>query len=146
MAPAEGAAALSQGDVDFACGWGGALNTMKESGNVLLTGAEKEALGILVFDVTTAPADYIAENGETVAKFLAVTAEANASWAADGSDEMLAVIAKESGMDVEATAASLSTFKFPTVEEQLSDAWLGGNAAAFMKGVADVFVEVRLDR
>jgi taurine transport system substrate-binding protein len=141
MAPAEGAAALSQGDVDFACGWGGALNTMKESGNVLLTGAEKEALGILVFDVTTAPADYIAENGETVAKFLAVTAEANASWAADGSDEMLAVIAKESGMDVEATAASLSTFKFPTVEEQLSDAWLGGNAAAFMKGVADVFVE-----
>lgn len=141
MAPAEGAAALSQGDVDFACGWGGALNTMKESGNVLLTGAEKEALGILVFDVTTAPADYIAENGETVAKFLAVTSEANASWAADGSDEMLAVIAKESGMDVEATAASLSTFKFPTVEEQLSDAWLGGNAAAFMKGVADVFVK-----
>ena len=122
------------------CGWGGALNTMKESGNVLLTGDEKEALGILVFDVTTAPADYIAENGDTVAKFLAVTAKANASWAADNSAEMLAVIAKESGMDEDATAASLSTFKFPTVAEQLSDAWLGGNASTFMKGVADVFV------
>jgi taurine transport system substrate-binding protein len=141
MAPAEGAAALGQGAVDMSCGWGGALNTMKEHGNVLLTGDEKEALGILVFDVTTAPAEYIAENGDTVAKFLAVTAAANAAWAADGSAEMLAVIADQSGMDIDATAASLSTFKFPTAEEQLSEAWLGGNAATFMKGVADVFVE-----
>ncbi|MEO0866393.1 MAG: taurine ABC transporter substrate-binding protein, partial [Pseudomonadota bacterium] len=30
---------------------------------------------------------------------------------------------------------------FPTVEEQLSEGWLGGNAQSFMKGVADVFVE-----
>ena len=29
MAPAEGAAALSQGAVDMACGWGGALRRMK---------------------------------------------------------------------------------------------------------------------
>jgi len=49
MAPAEGAAALSQGAVDMACGWGGALRRMTEFGNVLLTGAEKEELGILVF-------------------------------------------------------------------------------------------------
>ena len=31
--------------------------------------------------------------------------------------------------------------KFPSVEDQLSDGWLGGNAATFMKGVADVFVD-----
>ena len=141
MAPAEGAAALSQGDVDMACGWGGALNRMKEYGNVLLTGAEKEDLGILVFDVTSAPASFVAENGDVVAQFLKVTADANAKWAADQSDEMLQVIADESGMDPEATKASLDTFKFPTIEEQMSDRWLGGNAATFMKGVADVFVE-----
>ncbi|MEP5728908.1 MAG: ABC transporter substrate-binding protein [Sulfitobacter sp.] len=141
MAPPEGAAALSQGAVDFACGWGGGLSRMKEYGNVLLTGAEKQDLGILVFDVTSAPAAYIAENGETMAKFVKVTADANAEWAASQSDEMLAVIAKESGMDVEATKASISTFEFPTIEEQLSAAWFGGNASPFMKGVADVFVE-----
>ena len=77
MAPAEGAAALSQGAVDMACGWGGALRRMQESGNVLLTGAEKEELGILVFDVTTAPAEFVAENPICLPKFLAVTAEAN---------------------------------------------------------------------
>ncbi|AXI43828.1 ABC transporter substrate-binding protein [Sulfitobacter sp. SK011] len=141
MAPPEGAAALSQGAVDFACGWGGGLSRMKEYGNILLTGAEKQELGILVFDVTSAPASYIAENGDVVAKFVKVTADANAEWAAGQSEEMLAVIAEQSGMDLEATRASISSFVFPTIEEQLSESWLGGNAAAFMKGVADVFVE-----
>lgn len=140
MAPAEGAAALSQGAVDFACGWGGGLSRMKEHGNVLLTGAEKEELGILVFDATTAPTDFVVENEELLAAFLAVTAEANATWAASQPADMLAKIATESGMDEDATLASISTFKFPTVEEQLSEAWLGGTAQEFMKGVADVFV------
>ncbi len=80
MAPPDGAAAIAQGAVDMACGWGGALRRMKEHGNVLLTGAEKEALGILVFDVTCGPAAFVAENGDLVAKFLKVTADANAMW------------------------------------------------------------------
>ncbi|WP_299613232.1 ABC transporter substrate-binding protein [uncultured Tateyamaria sp.] len=141
MAPAEGAAALAQGSVDMACGWGGALRRMKESGNVLLTGAEKQELGILVFDATTAPANFIAEEGELLSQFLAVTAEANAMWnSGENTAEMLPVIAKDAGMDEDATAETLAGFVFPTVEEQLSDAWLGGTAASFMKGVADVFV------
>tara|TARA_R110002074_G_scaffold107000_7_gene231396 strand:+ start:9629 stop:10633 length:1005 start_codon:yes stop_codon:yes gene_type:complete len=141
MAPPEGAAALSQGAVDFACGYGGGLARMKEYGNVLLTGTEKEELGILVFDVTSAPAAYIAENGDVVAKFLAVTAAANEKWnSGAGGDEMLAVIAEQAGMDLEAARSSIGTMKFPSVEDQLSEKWLGGNAATFMKGVADVFV------
>ena len=141
MAPAEGAAALAQGSIDMACGWGGALRRMKEHGNILLTGAEKEALGILVFDATTAPTSFVAENGDTVAAFLKVTADANAMWADSANHaKMLPVIAKDAGMSEEDTASTLSTFKFPTIDEQLSGAWLGGNAAEFMKGVADVFV------
>ena len=142
MAPAEGAAALAQGAIDMACGWGGALRRMKEHGNVLLTGAEKEELGILVFDATTAPAGFIAENGDMLAAFLKVTADANAMWADEANHaKMLPVIAKDAGMSEEDTASTLATFKFPTVDEQLSSAWLGGNAQSFMKGVADVFVE-----
>ena len=56
MAPPDGAAAIAQGSVDMACGWGGSLRRMKEHGNTLLTGAEKTELGILVFDVTSGPA------------------------------------------------------------------------------------------
>ena len=142
MAPPEGAAAIAQGAVDMFCGWGGSLRRAKEHGNVLLTGAEKEELGILVFDVTSGPADFIAENPDVVAKFLKVTADANAMWADPANrDMMLPVIAKDSGMDVEATAATIDTFVFPPVDEQLNEKWLGGGAQDFMKGVADVFVE-----
>ncbi|BBU57950.1 taurine ABC transporter substrate-binding protein [Mameliella alba] len=142
MAPPDGAAALAQGSVDMACGWGGSLRRMKEHGNVLLTGAEKEDLGILVFDVTSGPAGWVAENSDIVASFLAVTAEANAMWADPANhDMMLPVIAKDAGMDVDATEATISTFVFPSVDDQLTAKWLGGGAQEFMKGVADVFVE-----
>ena len=126
----------------MACGWGGALRRMKEHGNVLLTGAEKEELGILVFDATTAPAAFVAEESDMVAKFLKVTADANAMWADEANRaKMLPVIAKDAGMDEEATAATMDTFVFPTVDDQLSDKWLGGGVADFMAGAAAVFVE-----
>lgn len=141
MAPPDGAAAFAQGGIDLACGYGGGLRRMKEHGNVLLTGAEKEALGILVFDVTSSPASFVAENADIVAKFLKVTADANAMWADESKRaEMLPVIAKDAGMDEAATADTMSTFTFPTVEEQLSTKWLGGGSQLFMKGVAEVFV------
>ncbi|MET4128869.1 ABC transporter substrate-binding protein [Roseovarius sp. MBR-6] len=142
MAPPEGAAAIAQGAVDVFCGWGGSLRRAEEHGNVLLTGAEKEELGILVFDVTSGPTAFVAENPDVVATFLKVTAEANAMWADPANrDKMLPIIAKDSGMDVADTARTIDTFVFPTVEEQLSAKWLGGGAQEFMKGVAEVFVE-----
>ena len=141
MAPPDGAAAFAQGNLDMACGWGGSLRRMKEHGNVLLTGPEKEELGILVFDVTSAPAGFVAENPDIVAKFLKITADANAMWADESKHaEMLPVIAKDAGMDEAATAETLATFVFPTVAEQLGPKWLGGGAQEFMAGVAGVFV------
>ncbi len=141
MTPPEGAAALAQKAVDFACGYGGGLGRMKEHGNVLLTGAEKEELGILVFDVTSAPAGFIAENPDVVSDFLAVTAAANDRWNAGNDEAMLAVIAQESGMGLEAARSSISTMSFPSAADQLTDRWLTGAVPTFMKGVADVFVE-----
>jgi taurine transport system substrate-binding protein len=141
MAPPDGAAAFAQGTLDMVCGWGGSLRRMKEHGNVLLTGAEKEELGLLVFDVTSADAGFVAENPDLVAKFLKVTADANAMWADTSKQaEMLPVIAKDSGMDEAATAETMATFVFPSAADQLGAKWLGGGAQTFMKGVADVFV------
>lgn len=142
MAPPDGAAALAQGAVDMACGYGGGLGRMKEHGNVLLTGKEKEDLGILVFDVISSPATFLAENADLAAKFMKVTEDANAMWN-EGSkkDEMIQVIAKDAGQDVETAKKDISTFVFPSVDEQLSKKWLGGGAQAFMKGVSKVFVD-----
>lgn len=141
MAPAEGAAAFAQGGLDMVCGWGGALQRMKEHGNVLLTGAEKVELGILVFDVTSSPAGFVAENPDLVSKFLKVTADANAQWASGGPADMLQVIAKDAGMAEDATGEFLKTVSFPTIEEQLSYKWLGGAVQEFLLGVAQVFFD-----
>lgn len=142
MAPAEGAAALAQGSLDMACGWGGALGRMKQHGNVLMTGAQKEELGIQVFDVTTVPANFADEEPELLAKFLKVTADANAMWnSGNHSSKMLPVIAKDAGMDEKDAAASLATFVFPSISEQLSQKWLGGGSQDFLKAVADFFVK-----
>ncbi|MGB7404299.1 MAG: hypothetical protein WA906_01285, partial [Pacificimonas sp.] len=101
-----------------------------------------EEIGIPVFDVTSAPADFVAENADLVAQFLAVTAEANAMWN-EGSmqEEMIGVIAQDAGMTQDATRDFMATFTFPSIEQQLSETWFGGNTEEFMKGVAGVFVE-----
>jgi len=142
MAPPEGAAALSQGAVDFACGYGGGLSRMLEYGNVLLTGAEKEELGILVFDVIVTPAGFTAENPDLVAQFLAVGQAANDRWnSSPGNDEMLVNIADRAGMDLEAARSAISTMTFPSAEAVLGETWMGGGMAEFMLGVANVFVD-----
>ncbi|MGB5558148.1 MAG: ABC transporter substrate-binding protein, partial [Paracoccaceae bacterium] len=142
MAPPDGAAAFAQGNLDMVCGWGGSLRRMLENGNVLLTGAEKEELGILVFDVTSVSASFAAQEADLLAKFLKVTADANAMWnSGEHKAEMLPVIAKDSGMDETAAGETLATFVFPSIEEQLGPKWLGGGAQEFMKGVAQVFVD-----
>ncbi|SEU08671.1 ABC transporter substrate-binding protein, partial [Paracoccus homiensis] len=143
MAPAEAAAAFEQGSIDMACGWGGALNRMKESGNVLLSGAEKEEIGILTFDLTTTTGDFAAEQPQLLADFVATTAEMNAMWTAgDRRDEMLPVIAQDAGMDPEAAAAVIDGFEFPETEAQLSQKWLGGGLASYVEGVATMFYDL----
>ncbi len=125
MAPVDSAAAFAAGNLDMVCGWGGALRRMKEHGNVLLSGPEKEAVVGKVFDVTSVPTAWAQENAETLAKFLKVTAEMNETYAKDRAP-MMADIAKEAGMDEPTTTAILDIFGFPTIEAQLSDAWFGG--------------------
>ncbi|KLN59612.1 taurine ABC transporter substrate-binding protein [Kiloniella spongiae] len=141
MAPTDGAAAFASGNLDMVCGWGGALRRMKEHGNVLMTGREKEELGIQVFDATTVSTAWAQENAELLSKFLKVTADMNAKYAGGKANEMLPVIAKAAGMDVEVAKDTLDGFVFPTVEQQLSDKWLGGGTQKFLKEVGDFFVE-----
>ncbi|MEL6750630.1 MAG: ABC transporter substrate-binding protein [Pseudomonadota bacterium] len=138
MAPPDSAAAFAQGSLDMACGWGGSLRKMKEFGNTLLTGVEKEALGIRVFDVTSVSASFAAENPDMLAQFLKITAEMNARYR-DDAEDMLPVIARDAGMDRDAARETLRGFRFLTPQQQLSEDWLGGGTQIFLKEVADFF-------
>jgi len=133
MSPSDSAAAFGQPDTDLAmvCGWGGSLRAMKEHGNTLLSGAEKEAIVGKVFDVTSIPTAFGEENPEILAKFLKVTADMNAKYQSD-SASMMGSISKAAGMDIEGTTAVIGTFVFPSVAEQLSDEWMGGFVAQYL--------------
>ncbi|MBU2867318.1 taurine ABC transporter substrate-binding protein [Pacificibacter marinus] len=143
MAPAEAAAAFEQGSLDVVCGWGGALTRMKEHGNVLLTGAEKEEIGVLSSDLITSTAQFAWGQQALLTGFLEVTEEMNKMWN-DGNhrDEMLEVIAADAGMNLEDTASVIDNFHFLTAEEQLSKTWLGGGLGAYLDGVANLFHEI----
>ena len=137
MAPSDSAAAFSQPNTDLAmaCGWGGALRTMKQHGNTIIEGKEKESVVGKVFDVTSIPTSFGEENPDLLAKFLKVTADMNAQYAKDSSS-MMEGIAKEAGMDMEGTTAVIGTFVFPTVAEQLSAEWMGGGVADYLASSA----------
>lgn len=141
MAPDASAAAFANGNLDIVCGWGGALKRMKEHGNILLRGAEKEQLGIQVFDATTVNTQWAQENSQLLAKFLKVTASMNKKYSEKSSQQMLPVIAKSAGMSVVTAQEQIQTFKFPDMQEQLSSQWLGGGTQKFLKAVGDFFVQ-----
>lgn len=139
MNGADAAVAMMQGDVVMGCAFGGPVLRMMEVGAPLMTAAEQEAIGIRVFDVVSATTSFAAEHPELLRKFMQVTDEANAAYAADPA-AALPTIAQAAGMDEPATAELLGMFSFPSNAEQASEAWLGGTVQTFMKEVADFFV------
>ena len=127
MAPVDSAAAFANGNMDMVCGWGGPLRRMKEYGNVLIEGAEKEQIVGKVYDVISTTGSWAKENADLVAKFLKVTNDMNDKFNNGGGDEMMPDIAKMAGQD-EATAKAIMTtgMKFITSEQALSAEWMGG--------------------
>jgi taurine transport system substrate-binding protein len=142
MDPPDGAAAIAQGAVDMFCGWGGSLRRALEHGNVLLTGDEKTALGILVFDVTSGPADWVAENGGSGRQVPASDRRRQRDVGRRGQPRRDAAGDRQGcGHGRRRDDGDHLDLHLPDRRRAAQRAWLGGNAATFMKGVADVFVE-----
>ena len=133
-------AALDSGAVAMACAFGGAVNQMiANGGNLVMTGAEQEAIGIRVFDIISTTGTFAAEHPDIVTGFLQVTEDANVAYNSDRAP-FIDTIAGAAGMDRESTIALLDAFSFPEKDVQLSDAWLGGTVQQVMKDQMDFFV------
>ena len=138
MTPAKAAAALLQGKVDIACGWGPALEAMQDFGVVLLTSDDRSAIGIRNFDVIVIRSSFGTENSEIVEKFLNITSELNAGFRANPS-RMIPNIALRMNMTENATATSMEGFVFPSMTDRLGSAWMSGQVQIHMKALADFF-------
>lgn len=140
MNPPEGAAALARGDVAMACGFGGALRRMMNFGEPLMTAKEQEAIGIRVFDVVSVTNDFAENHPDLVVKFLQLTEDANNMFRKDPG-AMLPALAKQAGQSLEDATAMVDLFEFPTRDEQLSEAWMGGTVEEFVNEVANFYVK-----
>lgn len=137
--PADAAEALADGSVDMACGFGAnSMARMHESGTALMTAAEKEAAGIVSFDVVTVTNRFASTHPELVRKFLEVTHAANADYLGGRSD--IGIIARDAGLTVEGAQAQLEGFHFPGAAEQLEKYFNdGGLARTAIDVVGDAF-------
>jgi taurine transport system substrate-binding protein len=140
MSNADAAAALARGDVDMACGFGGALNRMKEYGNVLMTGAEQEVIGLKVFDIVATTGKFAKEHPKLVTQFMQITEDANLAYNKDPA-KYYKTLAKASGMKEEGAIKTLNKFTFLDKSTQLSKDWMQGGVQSFTKEVADFFVK-----
>ena len=135
-------AALDTGDIAMACAFGASLLKMLENGgNLVMTGAEQEAIGIRVFDIISTTGTFAAEHPEAVTAFLQVTEDANRAYNQDR-EPFIDKIAGAAQLDRDATVEFLELFSFPEKDVQLSDAWLGGTVQDVMKEQMDFFAGI----
>ncbi len=139
MPPAQAAAALKQGKVDIACGWGPALATLQDFGTLLLDNDGKAGLGIKNYDTIVIRSSFGADNPTVVAKFLNVTGALNAAYTANPA-RMIPSIAAPLNMFDSTVTASMQGFEFPSITAKLGEDWLGGGVQTHMKQLADFFV------
>jgi len=128
------AAAFSAGQIQVGCAFGGPLVTMEEAGGVpLLTGQEtSDEVGIKTYDVNAVRNGFAEENPEVVTGFVRAVEEFNDLWAADPATNN-PIIATAAGMeDVGNFLSGPTWFTFPSIDDQLSDAWLGSSVATVM--------------
>lgn len=139
MSNADASAAFVRGDIDVGCGFGGALTRMKNKGNVIMTGAEQEAIGLKVFDIVSVTGKFAEKYPEVVTQFMQLTEEANNQYNSNPS-KYYSTLSKASGMNKEDTMSTLNKFTFLTTKQQLSNEWMNGGVQSFTKEVADFFV------
>lgn len=134
LRPPEIAAAWERGDIDAAFIWDPVLSKIKANGTAIATSGSIGKKGYPTFDGLVVNAKWAAANEGFVTALVKALAKADdnyrknsAQWTADSAP--VKAIAKWSNADPKAVPAAIALYRFPTLQEQNSPAWLGGGAA-----------------
>ncbi len=146
MRPPEIAAAWERGDIDAAFVWDPVLSKIKGGGKVIATSGSIGAKGFPTFDGLVVNSKWAAENEGFMVALVKALAKADddyrsngAKWTADS--PQVKAVAKWSKADAKTVADSMALYRFPTLAEQASPAWLGGGAAKALASTADFLKE-----
>lgn len=138
--PRQAFGALKQGKVDMACGWGPAYLQFDVSGPEFTEFTAPDIAAQYVFDTITILGKSEADYAGFLGKFLNETDRLNAQYL-QSPDDMIAQIAKASGLTGAATKAGLGRATFPTTDQSLAIEWFGGGLQTRLDELARFFVE-----
>lgn len=141
MRPPEIAAAWERGDIDAAFIWDPVLSKIKSNGKSIASSATIGAKGYPTFDGLVVNAKWAAQNEAFMVTLVKLLAKADddyrknsAKWTADSAP--VKAVAKWTKADAKEVPPAMKLYKFPTLQEQASAAWLGGGAAKAMANTA----------
>ncbi|RFO96673.1 taurine ABC transporter substrate-binding protein [Rhodoferax lacus] len=142
MRPPEIAAAWERGDIDAAFIWDPVLSRIKANGKTIASSGSIGKKGYPTFDGLVVDAKWARDNEGFMVALVKALARADedyrsnaARWTVDS--PQVKAVAKWTKADARDVPAAMALYKFPTMQEQLSAAWLGGGAA---KALADTAV------
>jgi taurine transport system substrate-binding protein len=133
-------AGWNRGDIDAAFVWDPALTEIKKTGKVLLTSKQVADRGAPTFSAWVATAAFAKESPKFLSTFASVIDKYSTSFAKDkaawGSDSDNAkTLAKLLGGTPQDQASALTNLSLVPLNQQASDAWLGGGEKS---GVAQI--------
>jgi taurine transport system substrate-binding protein len=143
MRPPEIGAAWERGDIDATFIWDPVLAKAKANGRVIVSSGELTKAGRPTFDGLVASRKFAREHPEFMLALVRALAKADAAyrdnkakWTADS--PQVRAVAKWTKADAQNVPAAMALYRFPTLTEQASNAWLGGGkAGGAAKALAD---------
>ena len=131
MRPPEIAAAWERGDIDATFIWDPVLARVKQNGKVLISAGEIARKGRPTFDAIMVDRRWAERNKDFMVTLVRMIAKADedyrankAKWTADSAE--VKAVARISGADPKDVPAGMAAYRFPTLQEQASNEWLGG--------------------
>ncbi len=132
LQPPEITLAWAAGEIDAAFVWDPALGELKNTGKVLITSGLLSSWGKATFDGMVASREFAAANPDFMCKFVKTLAAADANYRDDPegwtpeSDQVQAIVGLIGG-EAANVSGVLELYDFPTLAEQASTQWLGGD-------------------
>ena len=142
MSPPDMIAAWTRGDIDGGFVWDPALGKMKETGRVLLSSGDLSNWGKATFDAMVASKAFTDENPEFMCQWIKMVAAADADFRANPNDygpgtAKSKAIAKAVSGQADQVGGVLALYDYPSLEQQVSAAWLGGGVANAMMATSE---------
>ena len=146
MSPPDMVAAWERGDIDGGFVWDPALGRLKAKGHVLLSSGDLSNWGKATFDAMVARKGFTDENPKFMCQWIKMVADADADYRANPNDygpgtAKAKAIAKSVGGQDDQVGGVLALYDYPTLEQQISAAWLGGGAASAIKATSQFLME-----